>query len=345
MPTYYNIDTNGKVPKIHIDGQIGDNWFGEGVTSKSFKDEVDALGDVAQIDVHISSVGGNVLDGIAIYNYLKQHKASIATYCDSLAASIASIVFLAGDKEKRHMPKGTELFVHDPLTWAMGNAKQFREAADHLDGKKESLVDIYEVETGLSREEISDLMSNETTLSAEVAVEKGFASNVIDYEKQVMNTVNIADVKASVIMSSELDLSKQQIANLTTKLGEANKELAELKKQPVAATPEQVIATCKAAGFEGLAVAMIEGKLTAAEVDRNIANAKAVADVCVAAGFKADDVIASVNNPVDMLRKALNAQALMHEAHIDNNSSNSLASESGKTTNVVDIYKKRNQAQ
>jgi ATP-dependent Clp protease protease subunit len=342
-PNFWNIVVEGSTAKIHIDGQIGENWFGDGVTSKTFKDEVDALGAVDLIEVHISSAGGNVLDGLAMYHYLKQHQASVATYCDSTAASIASVVFLAGDQDKRHMPKGTTLFVHDPLTWAMGNADKFREIAKDLDGTKDNIVDIYESETRLSRDEISALMTAETTLSAEDAVAKGFASKLLEYDQPIVNSFNADAVRKEVVMSAELHETRTQLASTRSSLADAQNKITDLQGQlnPELMQASDVIAQCKEKGFEGLAINFIETGISKTKLDNQLQMAADVKDLCVAAGI--DDptaVVMLVHNPIEMMRTALNIQAANSSDDVSNHFSPDASPSKGKSK-VAQIYENR----
>jgi len=174
--------------------------MGEGKDSQAFIDEVSALGDVSEIDLHINSEGGNVSDGIAIYNTLKQHKAKITVTVDGTAASIASVVAMAGDTII--MPLGSTMFIHDPYTWVIGNADEMRWTADHLDKYKSSIMDIYQARTKLSRNKISQLMTDETTLTAQEAVDLGFANKKEHW--RVQNSFNAKQIKNQIMMKGAL---------------------------------------------------------------------------------------------------------------------------------------------
>lgn len=343
MPEFYNIKVDGKSARINIHSQIGNNWFGEGTSSQQFIDEVEELGeDIENIDVHISSPGGNIIDGLAIYNYLKQHPANVETYNDSMAGSIASVIFLAG--KERHAPVGTEVFVHDPLTWVMGNSKAMREMADKLDEKKESIVDIYVAETGLSRDEVSELMTGETTLSAKEAVDKGFATKLVEYDNPPMNNINMSDVRDAVMMSAEIVMKDREILELKDKNKALRKENTALKKQPEPAASDEVIAQCKEAGFENLAVGFMEAKMPMEQIKNSLQHAGDVRDICAAVGIDGAEVVMNINNPVEMLRQAMNLQAALHGDDVSNHiSPEALASGSGKLPSVGDIYAKRKQ--
>lgn len=128
------------------------------------------------INVRINSPGGDVFDGVAIYNALVRHSARIVVHVDGLAASIASVIAMAGDEVRMH--EGSFFMIHDPWMLAIGPADDLRAGADLLDKIGNSLVGIYEKRTGLSRDEIAEMMAAETWMDAVEAREKGFADAV-----------------------------------------------------------------------------------------------------------------------------------------------------------------------
>ena len=111
------------------------------------------------INVHINSCGGEVAEGLAIYNRLKQHKAKIKTYCDGFACSIASVIFMAGDE--RVMSNASTLMIHNPWTWISGNAAELRKT-ENMDKLAQASVNAYLGSVTLSEEEIKKLMDEET---------------------------------------------------------------------------------------------------------------------------------------------------------------------------------------
>jgi ATP-dependent Clp protease protease subunit len=165
--------------EVTIYGDIGSSWWGDSITPKQFAADLKDLGDVDEITVRINSAGGAVFDGLAIRSLLKNHKATVTTHVDGLAASIASIIAMAGDKIV--MAKGAMMMIHNPATslWG-GESKDFREVADFLDKVRDSLVEVYSARTGLSAEKLIEMMDAETWMSADEAVEMGFADEVED---------------------------------------------------------------------------------------------------------------------------------------------------------------------
>lgn len=153
------------------------SWWGDEVTPKQFAEDLAAIGDVDEIAVRINSGGGDVFAGQAIHTMLKRHKAKVTVYIDGLAASIASIIAMAGDKIV--MPRGSMMMIHNPWSsvWG-GDAEAFRSAAEVLDKIRDALVEVYEARTGMGQDDIKALMDVETWMTATEAVEKGFADEI-----------------------------------------------------------------------------------------------------------------------------------------------------------------------
>lgn len=145
------------------------------IESRAFVAEINAL-EVETIHVRINSPGGNVFDGVAIANALKHHEARVITHIDALAASIASIIAIAGDEIR--MSPNAFLMIHNPWTFCMGEAAQLRKDADVLDKIGESLAAAYRDRTGAADSQIKNWMDDETWFSAEEAAEHGFVDSI-----------------------------------------------------------------------------------------------------------------------------------------------------------------------
>jgi ATP-dependent Clp endopeptidase proteolytic subunit ClpP len=152
-----------------------DFWSGEGVTAKNFQKEISAI-KASQIDLHINSPGGSVFDGLTIYNLLKQHPANITSFIDGLAASIASVIALAGDKVV--MAENALYMMHNPFGMVMGNAGDMRAMADVLDKIRGSMSGIYMSKSRKNEEEINSLLDAETWLNADEALSMGFIDQI-----------------------------------------------------------------------------------------------------------------------------------------------------------------------
>lgn len=189
--------------EITIYGSIGSSWWDEAVSASQFSKDLKELGnDINEITVRINSTGGSVYDGLAIRSLLKNHKAYVTVMVDGLAASIASIIAMAADK--LIMAKGSMMMIHNPLSGGWGEAKDLREIADFLDKIRDSLVSVYAARTGKTSEELIELLDAETWMSAEEAVEMGFADEV---EDDIQVTAGIAGTIA-VVNGVSMDISK-----------------------------------------------------------------------------------------------------------------------------------------
>ena len=167
---------------------IGAGLFDEGVTATGIKDQLDAMGDVDEITVRVNSPGGDVFDGVAIYNLLKEHPATINVKVDGFAASAASFIAMAGDTVT--MGKGSLFMIHNPWTFTFGDAAEMRKQADVLDTVKDQIIEIYQTRSTLSAEELSELMNTDAEWFGEdVAIERGFADGDNDSDV-VLNDIS-----------------------------------------------------------------------------------------------------------------------------------------------------------
>jgi ATP-dependent protease ClpP protease subunit len=146
-----------------------------GVTAADFLAEVKAL-DVSRIDVRINSPGGDLFDGVAIFNGLRDHPAEVTTYVDGLAASAASVIMQAGDR--RVVAKASQVMIHDGHGLVVGNAADMREMADLLDKTSDMLAGVYADRAGGNADGWRDAMRAETWYDADEAVEAGLATEV-----------------------------------------------------------------------------------------------------------------------------------------------------------------------
>ena len=176
----FSINAKGKELDIYLFEEIGAGWLG-GISAKRFAEDLKAAGSPSQINLHINSPGGSVFDGIAIYNTLRKNKARVVVDIDGLAASIASVVAMAGDEIR--MAENAMLMIHDPWIVTAGSAAELRETADLMDKTKDSLIKSYSAQTQLAVEEISELMAAETWMSADEAMEYGFIDSVTEEVK------------------------------------------------------------------------------------------------------------------------------------------------------------------
>ena len=162
------------VVDLMLYGDIG-AW---GITANQFARDLKALGDVSQINLHIHSPGGDVFEGMAMYNLLKAHPARIEGFVDGLAASMGSVILMACDTIS--MPENAMIMVHKPWGIQGGDAEDLRRYADLLDKVEDSLVMAYVAKTGKTADEIHALLKDETWMNGTEAVVAGFADTVIE---------------------------------------------------------------------------------------------------------------------------------------------------------------------
>lgn len=174
---YYSMTQSGDTATINIYGDITSwDWCESDMSANKLSKQLDELTDVSVINVCINSYGGEVAEGLAIYNALKRHKAKVKTYCDGFACSIASVIFMAGDE--RIMGESSLLMIHNAWTWTQGNAEELRKQADDLEKITQASVNAYKAHSTLTEEEIKALMDNETWILPEEAIEWGFATSI-----------------------------------------------------------------------------------------------------------------------------------------------------------------------
>ena len=178
---------------LHLNGTIAEeSWFDDDVTPQLFRDELESgSGDIT---IWINSPGGDCVAAAQIYNMLMDYKGSVTVKIDGIAASAASVIAMAGT-EVLMSPVGM-LMIHNPMTVAMGDAGEMEKAIDMLGNVKESIINAYEIKTGLSRAKLAHLMDAETWMNANKALELGFIDGILARENPV-HTENTVEVSAT----------------------------------------------------------------------------------------------------------------------------------------------------
>ena len=161
---------------ITMYGVIGEDWWGEGVTVKRIDSALRAIGD-KPVTVYINSPGGDMFEGIAIYNRLREHSQPVTTKVLGLAASAASVIAMAGTQ--REVAKSAFLMIHNCWTWLAANRHGLREAADQMEEFDKAMIGLYADTSGQSEDVIEHMLDAETYLSGSSALEKGFATGLI----------------------------------------------------------------------------------------------------------------------------------------------------------------------
>lgn len=196
--SWFRMKASGdKAADIYIYDEIG-YW---GVTARQFAGSLKALGDLDHINLHIHSPGGDVFDGIAIYNLLNSHPASKTVYIDGLAASMASVIAMVGNPII--MPENAMMMIHKPWGITGGDANDMRDYADLLDKVEAVLIPSYAKKTGKSTDELANMLSEETWLTAQECLEHGFADQ-ISVAVQAMARINSQRIEEFHAMPNSL---------------------------------------------------------------------------------------------------------------------------------------------
>ena len=166
---------------LEINGEIAsESWFDDDVTPKLFKDEL--LSGNGPITIWLNSPGGDCIAASQIYSMLMDYVGEVTIKIDGIAASAASVIAMAGTKVL--MAPTALMMIHNPMTMAWGDKSEMTKAIEMLDEVKESIVNAYEIKTGMSRAKISHLMDSETWMNANKAIELGFADDILEDKKK-----------------------------------------------------------------------------------------------------------------------------------------------------------------
>lgn len=161
---------------ITIYGVIGEDWYGEGVTVKRIDAALRAIGD-REVTVYINSPGGDMFEGIAIYNRLREHKQKVTTKVLGMAASAASVIYLAGSE--RQVASSAFLMIHNCWTFLSGNRHYLRDVSDDMEEFDAAMADLYAETSGQPVEDMAELMDDETFIRGRRAVELGLATGLL----------------------------------------------------------------------------------------------------------------------------------------------------------------------
>lgn len=204
MKKYFQLTTSedGTTADLDIYGDISSCWWDDdAMSAPKLSKQLDELGDVSQINVHINSYGGEVAEGLAIYSALRRHKARVRTTCDGFACSIASVIFMAGDE--RLMSDASLLMIHNAWTSACGvNAADLRKLADDMDTITSASKSAYMARVSITEDELTKLMDAETWISPADAVDMGFATAIETFESGDKASQGARDALMALVMAS-----------------------------------------------------------------------------------------------------------------------------------------------
>lgn len=214
---------------LELYGTIAEeSWFDDDITPAQFKEELfSGTGDVV---IWINSPGGDCIAASQIYSMLMDYKGNVTVKIDGIAASAASVIAMAGSRVL--MAPTALMMIHNPATVAMGDHEDMQKAIEMLDEVKESIINAYEIKTGLSRSKISHLMDATTWMNAKKAIELGFADDILTDEKLEVDDIPAYDFSDKVV-------EQRLINKLTAKAAPKTEPIAETAPAEKAEEPEK----------------------------------------------------------------------------------------------------------
>ncbi|MCO7634122.1 Clp protease ClpP [Pseudomonas guariconensis] len=182
---------------ITVYGVIGEDWYGEGVTLKRIDAALRAIGE-RDVTVYINSPGGDMFEGIAIYNRLREHSHKVTTKVLGMAASAASVIYLAGSE--REVASSAFLMIHNCWTFLAGNRHYLRDVADDMEEFDAAMADLYAETSGQAVQDMAEMMDDETFIRGKRAVELGLATSLLSSseitERETEDTRQASALKA-----------------------------------------------------------------------------------------------------------------------------------------------------
>ncbi len=177
------VSADKRTADLFIFGEITSwRWYDEDVSASSFQKDLESIGQVDTLNIHINSCGGDVFEGIAIFNLIKQYNANKNVYIDGIAGSIASVIAMAGDNI--YMSNTSIIMIHNCWTWTSGNAEDLRKTADDMDKVMKALKNAYLAKVNIKEERLQELLDEESYLTADECLEMGFCSEIIEYDEE-----------------------------------------------------------------------------------------------------------------------------------------------------------------
>ena len=226
MKKFWNwVRDSGGERTLYLNGVISEEtWWGDEVTPKLFKDEL--MAGSGNITVWINSPGGDVFAAAQIFNMLMDYTGQVTVKIDGLAASAASVIAMAGGDV--YMSPVSMLMIHNPSTIAIGDSEEMLRAKALLDEVKESIINAYELKSGLSRTKLSHLMDAETWMNANKAIELGFADKLLftEDERTPQDTGQLLMFSRAAVTNSLLGKIPKQKSKTGTPIESLDKRLS-----------------------------------------------------------------------------------------------------------------------
>ena len=238
------VQNEAKESELILEGVIAsESWFEDDVTPQMFRDELDKH--TGNITVRLNSPGGDVFAGVSIMNMLKDREGDVTIIVDGLAASIASVIAMAGDKII--MNTGSMMMIHNAWSFAVGDSQELRKIADQLDKIGESIISVYATRTGLDTDTIKDMLDAETWMTADEAVEMGFADeavegktklsdavkNVLALTEQVKNAIAQPAMSLRTKLKNEQEVEETDVTDTTETTDEVSDEVQPTDEESV----------------------------------------------------------------------------------------------------------------
>lgn len=290
--------------EISLYGEIGGGWFAyESVTAKQFAADLKGLGKVKHLDIYINSPGGSVFEGLAIYNQLKRHRAQKTVYIDGLAASIASVIAMAGDEIV--MPATAYMMIHKPSGVVMGTAEDMRDVAASLEKIETGIVAAYVDKTGQTAEKVAAMMADETWMTMDDAITLGFADTetapvaltacAADFSHFKRPPAALMQAVASAVASPPQDIlmTNETLLDTPAPADESDPPVEVVAaSDPLPVTPAtdaallvvqasaRIARDCTAAGFPGLAAELIAAQASEEAVAARLVTASQIKSAC-----------------------------------------------------------------
>ena len=298
-------DVKSSKAEIYIYDEIG----GFGVDANNFVESLEALGEIEQIDLRISSPGGSIIEGNVIYNAIKRHPANVTVYIDGMAASMASVIAMAGDEVI--MADNALLMIHNPWTVSIGDSDQLRKDADLMDKMKSAIINAYS-RSNYDIEELEELMDSETWFTAQEAIDAGFidgtveglkaaalitematianqAGSTLPVEKIVSSLVTKHDKQITILnnqiteMTESAEQEKAQIVELQNSVKEYTTQIEDMESSHTEEIEDAAVALKEASEVQTKDVAVAAAELMALQTADAIAEASNESDAPVSA--------------------------------------------------------------
>ena len=217
---YFQLTQNNNEVDIQIYGDITSwDWFDGDVSSYTLSKQIEGL-ECDNINVYINSYGGEVAEGLAIYNQLKRHKAKVKTICDGFACSAASVVFMAGDE--RVMSSASLLMIHNAWTYTAGNANDLRKQADDLDKITQASINAYMQEVNVTEEELKQMLDDETWITPQEALDMEFITTIVNEKDSDKASQSVKKSLMQIILNAKKN---------DEEINEKEKEKEEVEKE------------------------------------------------------------------------------------------------------------------